>query len=44
MLASDISSLPATEFFAMLAIVFIAPIVEEIIMRGWLYGKLRDKF
>lgn len=30
--------------FAMLAIVFIAPIVEEIIMRGWLYGKLRDKF
>ena len=29
--------------FAMLAIVFIAPIAEEIIMRGWLYGKLRSK-
>lgn len=29
--------------FAMLAVVFIAPIVEEIIMRGWLYGKLRRK-
>lgn len=28
---------------AMLAIVFIAPIVEEIIMRGWVYGKLRSK-
>lgn len=29
---------------AMLAIVFIAPIAEEIIMRGWLYGKVRDKW
>lgn len=28
---------------AMLAIVFIAPIVEELIMRGWLYGKLRGR-
>ncbi len=28
--------------YAMLAIVFLAPIAEEILMRGWLYGKLRD--
>lgn len=28
---------------AMFALVFIAPIAEEIIMRGWLYGKLREK-
>lgn len=28
---------------AMLALVFIAPIAEEIIMRGWLYDKLRSK-
>ncbi len=28
---------------AMIALVFIAPIAEEIIMRGWLYGKLRAK-
>lgn len=28
---------------AMIAIVFIAPIAEEIIMRGWLYGKLRER-
>lgn len=30
--------------FAMLAVVFIAPIAEEIIMRGWLYGKIRRKW
>lgn len=30
-------------FFAMLALVFVAPIVEELVMRGWLYGKLRAK-
>lgn len=29
---------------AILATVFIAPIAEEIIMRGWLYGKLRNKW
>lgn len=28
---------------AMIALVFIAPIAEEIIMRGWLYDKLREK-
>lgn len=28
---------------AMVALVFIAPIAEEIIMRGWLYGKLRER-
>lgn len=28
---------------AMIALVFIAPVAEEIIMRGWLYGKLRTK-
>jgi len=33
----------ADRFFAMAAIVFIAPIAEEIIMRGWLYGKLRSR-
>lgn len=27
----------------MLALVIIAPIAEEIIMRGWLYGKLRSR-
>ena len=27
----------------MIALVFIAPIAEEIIMRGWLYGKLRSR-
>lgn len=31
------------KIFAMLAIVFVAPIAEEIIMRGWLYGKVRHK-
>lgn len=29
--------------FAMLAIVFLAPVVEELVMRGWLYGKVRSK-
>jgi len=29
--------------WAILAIVFIAPIAEEIIMRGWFYGKVRRK-
>ena len=29
---------------AMIAIVFIAPIAEEVIMRGYLYGKLRNKY
>lgn len=28
---------------AMLALVLVAPIAEEIIMRGWVYGKLRNK-
>ncbi len=28
---------------AMLALVFLAPIAEELVMRGWLYGKLRAK-
>lgn len=31
------------QVFAMLAIVFVAPIAEELIMRGWLYGKVRQK-
>ena len=29
--------------WAVLAIVFIAPIAEEIFMRGWFYGKVRSK-
>lgn len=29
--------------WAILAIVFVAPIAEEIIMRGWLYSKVRRK-
>lgn len=29
--------------FAMLAVVFLAPIAEELVMRGWLYGKVRSK-
>lgn len=34
---------PGDRFIAMLTIVFIAPIAEEIIMRGWLYGKVREQ-
>lgn len=30
-------------FIAMIALVIIAPLAEEIIMRGWLYGKVRSK-
>ncbi len=30
-------------FIAMVALVIIAPIAEELIMRGWLYGKLRSR-
>lgn len=30
--------------FALIAVVIIAPIAEELIMRGWLYGKLRNKW
>lgn len=33
----------ADRVFAMVAVVLIAPIAEEIIMRGWLYGKLRNR-
>lgn len=33
----------ADRMFALFAIVLIAPIAEEIIMRGWLYGKLRSR-
>ncbi len=29
--------------FAIIAIVFVAPVAEEIVFRGWLYGKLRAK-
>lgn len=29
-------------FVAMLTIVLIAPVAEELIMRGWLYGKIRE--
>jgi len=31
------------QFAAVIAIVFVAPIAEEIIMRGWVYGKLRNR-
>lgn len=31
------------QFAAVIAIVFVAPIAEEIIMRGWVYGKLRRR-
>lgn len=33
----------SNRIIAMIALVFIAPIAEEIIMRGWLYGKLRSR-
>ena len=32
------------KIIAFVALVVVAPIVEEIIFRGWLYGKLRKKF
>ena len=32
------------KIIAFLALVVIAPIVEEVIFRGWLYGKLRAKY
>lgn len=31
------------KIIAFIALVVIAPIVEEVIMRGWLYGKVRNK-
>ncbi len=31
-------------FFAIIAIAFVAPIAEELIMRGWFYGKVRRKW
>lgn len=30
--------------FALLAIVIIAPVAEELVMRGWLYGKIRSRW
>lgn len=33
----------ADRIIAMIALVVIAPLAEEIIMRGWLYGKLRSR-
>lgn len=30
--------------FAIIAVVLVAPIAEELIMRGWLYGKVRRKW
>ena len=33
----------ADRMFAIIAVVFVAPIAEEVIMRGWLYGKLRNR-
>lgn len=33
----------ADRVIAMIALVIIAPLAEEIIMRGWLYGKVRSK-
>ena len=32
------------KIIAFIALVVIAPIIEEVIFRGWLYGKLRKKF
>ncbi len=31
------------KLFTVITLVFIAPIAEELIMRGWLYGKIRKK-
>lgn len=45
--AQDIGFAPmlygSSRFIAMIALVLIAPVAEELIMRGWLYGKLREK-
>lgn len=32
----------ATRIFSFLALVIVAPVAEEVIFRGWLYGKLRQ--
>jgi len=39
----DYSVVGAERLIAFVALVVIAPIAEEIIFRGWIYGKLREK-